>query len=270
MGLFDSGVGGLTVLARIAARMPNERFLYIADQAHVPYGGRPLSQIESFAHAMTERLLHDGAKAVVMACNISSAVALPAERARLGAHIVMGMIQPGARAAIASTQTQKIGVLATEGTVSSGAYTATIGALAPRVQVFERPCPSFVPLIESGAHQGPKAVREASDRLAPLIRAGVDTVVLGCTHYPFLLPALERAAQGAVRFVDPAEQTAIELEQSLRKRGLLAASPGSSTLWTTGDPVRFEQQAREFVQLPATKVAALAWPLLPLANPALQ
>jgi glutamate racemase len=242
IGVFDSGVGGLTVARRIAAALPNERIIYVADQAHVPYGGRPLEEIRAFAGDISAFLFAEGAKSVVMACNISSATALEDVRARSSRDRAFGVIEPGARAALDATVRGKIGVLATAGTVASRAYTMTLSRLAS-VEVTEVACPDFVPLVEAGLADSPEAIAAAGRYLAPILAAGADVVVLGCTHYPFLLNALETVAPG-VRFIDPALATVDALANALASNNLLATQPARAphVLTTTKDADTFARQ----------------------------
>jgi glutamate racemase len=260
IGLFDSGVGGLTVLSRIQKRLPNERFRYVADQAHVPYGDRSLEQIKELATALTEHLFESGAKTVVMACNISSATALDAARRRFGASRVMGVIEPGARMALAVSDKRRIGVLATAGTAKTRAYSQTIARLDSRAIVVEVACPRFVPLVEANQHDSEPAYAAARCYLEPLLDARVDTVILGCTHYPYLMNALERAAEGRINFVDPAAATADQLAAMLGSSDLLGTGPrAEDVLTTTGDPSIFTSQAERFLKKGMRRVDSIQW-----------
>ncbi|CEK19719.1 glutamate racemase [Chthonomonas calidirosea] len=262
LGVFDSGVGGLTVvhaLRKVAPRMP---IWYVADQAHVPYGGRPLEEVRAFACGISEALLakRDGVSecvGVVMACNISSAVALPVVQAKYPHVPVLGMVEPGVRAAVKRTRNGRIGVLATEGTVQSGAYRQTLGRVAPDVEVYEVACPAFVPLVEAGA-EGSEAAREAACRyLHELESRDVDTVILGCTHYPFLLPLLRRLSPQFV-YVDPAEPTAEMVGEKLSS--LKTPDVPRHQLFTTGDVGVFQAQLeRLFPDLLLVSEVKPAW-----------
>ncbi len=249
IGVFDSGVGGLTVVRRIWEMLPNEPVLFVADQAHVPYGGRPLSEVAGFARGISLSLIRDaGATAVVMACNISTATALETVEKANAEIGVLGMIAPGANGALRGAATPAIGVLATQGTVSTGAYTQTIRSLSPHTTVIEVACPDFVPLIEAELTESDEAMDAAHRYLAPIIRAGADVVILGCTHYPFLLSSLRKSAPN-ILFIDPAEQAVCELAQGIESR-----DPGSDygsrpvhELYTTGDPEVFAKQVSFFL-----------------------
>jgi len=262
IGVFDSGLGGLTVVSQMLRRMPRERIVFVADQAHVPYGGRDLSEVRGFACSISEGLLAAGCKAIVMACNISSATALDAVQANHRNTLVLGVIEPGARAAVEATKNGRIGVLATAGTVKSAAYTRTLHSLDPRLKVLEVPCPEFVPLVEGDALDTPGAYRAAEAYMAPLLEAGTDTVVLGCTHYPFLLPVLRTVAP-LVSFVDPAEQTVFELERGIEAHGLATrrAHLEPVCLTTTGDARHFADTLHRFLPHPEEmiRVAGVEW-----------
>jgi glutamate racemase len=246
--VFDSGLGGLTVVRRIRECLPAESIVYVADQAHVPYGGRELNEVRDFACAISEALLASGCRAVVMACNISSAVALPVEQVWHPDRPLLGVILPGAEAAVAHTRNGRVGVLATEGTVKSGAYTRALRSLDPRLVVMEVACPAFVPLVEAGREASLEAEAAARDYLAPLTAIGCDTVVLGCTHYPFLLPVLQRLSP-KLQFLDPAEQTALRLARTLEclEPATTRSTSVSHRLFTTGDLASFRSQLQRFV-----------------------
>jgi glutamate racemase len=265
IGIFDSGLGGLTVVRRMQELLPHERIVYVADQAHVPYGGRDLREIRGFACGISAALLERGCKAIVMACNISSATALTAVQATHPETPVLGVILPGAQSAAAATRNRKVGVLATEGTVKSNAYTRALQAANPRLTVLEVACPAFVPLVEAGEEASPDALRAAEEYFRPMVALGVDTVVLGCTHYPFLLPVL-RDLQPQLAYIDPAEQTVRTLAELLEHHNLLAPAPENAAapahlLTTTGDPAAFVAQLRRFLPQSAatTCIKQAAW-----------
>ena len=243
IGVFDSGLGGLTVVRRLRERLPQESIVYVADQAHVPYGGRDLQEVCGFACGISEALLKFGCKAIVMACNISSATALRTVQARHSEVPVLGVILPGASAAVVQTSNRRIGVLATEGTVKTRAYTQALHHLDPHLHVTEVACPKFVLLVEAGEVATPEAVAACGEYLEPLRQEGVDTTLLGCTHYPFLLPILQSLCP-RMCFVDPAEQTVLTLQTLLETANLLtpSAKPPTLQLTTTGDSHAFNAQ----------------------------
>lgn len=204
-------MGGLTVARRVRELLPNAPLLYFADTAHVPYGDRTPGEVRHYALSISDFLIERGARIVVFACNTSSAYALDQARARFSVPVV-GMIEPGAKAALAVSRGGSIGVLATHATVESGVYSRTLGQLSPGVECHEIACPEFVPLVESEQTLTAAAHDAAWRYLTPLIQSGADTIILGCTHYPLLLPVLGEAAAHAgaphLVFVDPAQAVA--------------------------------------------------------------
>lgn len=258
LGVFDSGVGGLTVVGEILSRNPDESILYLADQAHVPYGGRPLPEIREFATQISRFMVREGCRAVIMACNISSAVALASVREMLAPLPVFGMIEPASRRAVA-VSSGPIGVLATLGTVNSGAYTAQVHSLDSTATVVEVACPRFVPLIEAGELETPEALDACREYLTPLAHAGCRTIILGCTHYPFLLPALHQVAGdlvgGDVQFIDPA----VELMDALDSVSVGRPARSEIVLTTTGDTAAFARQVDRFLPSDRYRVEQTAW-----------
>ncbi len=251
IGVFDSGLGGLTVVRQIQEHLPRENILYIADQLHVPYGGRPLEEIKGFASDISRSLISSGCKAIVMACNISSAVSLKSIQTDFPHLPVIGVIHPGAEAASKSTKNGRIGVLATQGTVLSGAYTAAFASINDQFQVTEAACPKFVPLVENDQCGTQNALDAAEEYMAPLIQAGVDTVVLGCTHYPFLLSAI-RAIAPEMNYIDPAVSAVKNLITLLESHHLRNDSSLEShcILSTTGDLCQYKAQVCRFMPSP--------------------
>jgi glutamate racemase len=202
IGVRDSGVGGLTVAKQILKAIPHANLLYFADTAHVPYGDKTAAQIRHYALSISEFLIGQGAQIVVFACNTTSAYALDLARERFTSTPIFGVIEPGARVA-AQVSAGRVGVLATAATVQSGVYTKTLHSYRSELEVEEIGCPAFVPLVEAEQAATCEAFEASKHYLAPLQRFGVDSVVLGCTHYPLLLPQLQKAAPD-LRFIDPA------------------------------------------------------------------
>jgi len=221
LGVFDSGIGGLTVARALFERLPRESVIYFGDTARVPYGPKSPDTVRRYSGEILNFLLGRGVKAVVVACNTSTAHALPYLKERSSVPVV-GVIEPGARAAVAATTTGTIGVIGTAGTVASGAYERAIKALRPDAKVHSQACPLFVPLVEEGWFEHPAAELIAREYLEPLKRARVDVLVLGCTHYPLLKPLLSRVMGAEVRLVDSAEETAKTVSEELERLGLLA------------------------------------------------
>ena len=223
LGVFDSGIGGLTVARALFDRLPHESVIYFGDTARVPYGPKSPDTVRRYSGEILAFLLQRGVKAVVVACNTSTAHALGYLQERSSVPVV-GVIEPGARAAVAATRTGTIGVIGTAGTIASGAYERAIKALRPDARVYSQPCPLFVPLVEEGWFEHPAAELIARDYLAPLQRAKVDVLVLGCTHYPLLKPLLVRVMGPDVTLVDSAEETATAVARALERLDLLANS----------------------------------------------
>lgn len=260
IGVFDSGLGGLSVARRILERLPNERIIYFADSAHVPYGERPLEEIQEFALAIVGFLIERGAKAIVMACNMSSAAALEISRKEYPDLPIVGVIAPGAKAAVDACCGAPIGVLATTGTIKSKAYVRSVARYDASVPVFGQACPKFVPLIESGMTESEEAEAAACTYVAPLLAEGCRTIVLGCTHYPFLRKHIEAAAGAGVRVVDPAEETVRVLENTLIEQGLASAGlDGPHEFYSSGDTEGFATLGSAFLGRPIESVEHIEW-----------
>lgn len=257
LGVFDSGLGGLTVVREIAAALPGERIVYLGDTARVPYGTRSPATVVRYAQACARALVARGVKALVVACNTVSAVAIETLRAELDLP-VLGVIEPGARAAVAASRALRIGVLGTPGTIASGAYPRAVLSLSTRAEVVAHAAPLLVPLVEEGWLDGEVPRLAIRRYLEPLARAEVDVVVLGCTHYPLLRPMIEaeaRALLGDVRVVDSAHATAAELATLLRDRDLASdAARGEIELLVTDRPRSFAEVTERFLGGPPREV----------------
>jgi len=227
IGVFDSGVGGLTVAAALRRRLPRESILYLGDTARLPYGSKSPETVTRYTLRNIEFLVERGVKAVVVACNTASALALP--RLVPDLHLELptwGVIEPGARKA-ASVTRGRVGIIATDATVRSDAYPRALRALRPDLEILSQPCPLFVPLVEEGWYDDPITEQIAERYLRPLLDARVDTLVLGCTHYPLLVPVLRRVAGPDVTLVDSAEAVAEVVAAGLTEGGIESASPPS-------------------------------------------
>ncbi|MGQ9524172.1 MAG: glutamate racemase [Armatimonadota bacterium] len=259
IGVFDSGLGGLTVVREILRQLPAESILYVADTAHVPYGPRPAHEVRGFALDIMRFLASQGAKAVVAACNMSSALAVGDARRHLDIP-VLGVIEAGAALALSQWAGGPIGVLATSGTVASQAYPTHIARVRPDVQVVQVSCPEFVPLVEQGLESSPQALAAATEYMRPLLKAGCQTVILGCTHYPLLLPVLETVAP-YVRFIDPAVGAAAQLAACLAERKLLQARrhPPQHRFLATADPDRLARGLSRFLGIDSPTELANIW-----------
>jgi glutamate racemase len=223
IGVFDSGIGGLTVVRELLRQLPNENVVYFGDTARVPYGPKSAETVTRFSREIVTFLLEQGVKAIVIACNTSTAHALETLKSEFDVPII-GVIQPGSYAASRATANRHVGVIGTIGTVNSRAYERAIHDCDAHIRVTAKACPLFVPLVEEGwiAHQATRLI--AADYLAPLVGEGIDTLVLGCTHYPLLRPVIQDIVGPGIRLIDSAEQTAIETAAVLRAAGLANTS----------------------------------------------
>jgi glutamate racemase len=270
IGIFDSGVGGLTVYRALHEHLPNERFLYLGDTARVPYGTKSLATVERYAVENARFLAAHGIKMLVVACNTASALALPAIRSALSVEVV-GVIGPGARAAVAMRagrpRSQQIGVIATESTVQSGAYTAAIKKADGQATVIERACPMFVPLAEEGWAENEVTRTIAATYLTDL-RSKVETLVLGCTHYPILREVIQQTVGESVNLIDSGEATAVEVKALLQEKGLARLTMPTGALerhlcddldhfYVTDAAERFARVAERFLGVKPSRLEAV-------------
>jgi glutamate racemase len=248
IGILDSGVGGLTVARAVLDQLPHEPIVYVGDTARGPYGPRPLAEVRSFALEIMDRLVTDGVKMIVIACNTASAATLRDARERYDVPVVE-VVQPAVRRAVRATRSGRIGVIGTSATITSGAYDDAFAA-APDLSIVSQSCPRFVEFVEAGITGGPDLQNTARDYLAPLIDAQVDTLVLGCTHYPLLTGVISMVMGDGVTLVSSAEETAKDVYRLLADRDLVRddALPAPRHVFTaTGDPEPFERLARRFL-----------------------
>jgi glutamate racemase len=251
IGIFDSGVGGLTVARAIIDQLPNESIIYVGDTANSPYGPKSIQEVRDLALDVMDRLVDEGVKVLVIACNSASAAVLRDARERYteGRGIpVVEVIQPAVRRAVASTRNRKIGVIGTNATIASGAYDDAFAA-AVDLQISSEACPRFVEFVERGVTSGPALMALAEEYLAPIKAAGVDTLVLGCTHYPLLTGAISYVMGDSVTLVSSAEETAKDVYRTLVAHDLLRTSDQTPTLrfQATGDASAFGKLARRFL-----------------------
>ncbi len=255
IGIFDSGVGGLTVGRAILDQLPNESTIYIGDTARGPYGPRPLAEVREFALETLDFLVEQGVKALVIACNTASAAMLRDARERYKVPVIE-VIQPAVRRAVAASRSGHIGVIGTRATVDSKAYLDAFAA-APQLQVTSIACPLFVEFVERGETSGAEITKIARDYLAPVMEAKVDTLVLGCTHYPLLTGVISYVMGESVTLVSSAEETAKDLYRTLVENNLLRDARGGSPthkFLATGDAKAFESLARRFLGPEVTRV----------------
>ena len=248
IGVFDSGIGGLTVARELLRQLPGESLVYFGDTARVPYGPKSPDTVRRYSHEIVQWLADQGVKAIVVACNTATAHALESLQRALPMPVI-GVVNPGARAATHASRAHRIGVIGTEGTIASGAYVRAIQAIDPHAHVVARACPLFVPLVEEGWLDTEPTRLIAREYLGPLLANHVDTLVLGCTHYPLLKPLLAELAGPAVRLIDSAEETAAETRRVLAERDLcaLAGQPRVHRFVASDAPDHFLRQGQRFL-----------------------
>lgn len=260
IGVLDSGVGGLSVLRHIRALLPHEDLIYVADQAHVPYGPRPQEEIQAFTLGIANYLVDRGAKLIVVACNAASAAALDTLRECVSEVPIVGM-EPAVKPAAGRTLSGTVGVLATPGTLNSHRYASLMARFAAGITVLEDPCAGLVELIEAGALSDPSTEQLLRGVVEPMLAAGADTLVLGCTHYPFVTPLLERIAGDSVAIIDPGPAVARQSLVVLQQNGLQILadrSPGKTSCLTSGDPARLASAAKKLLGY-ACETHAVYW-----------
>ena len=237
IGVFDSGVGGLSVLREIRAQMPEEPVVYFGDQGHIPYGPRPMEQIRNFSEAITNFLIEQNARVIVVACNTASAAALKYLREKFPGIPFVGM-EPAVKPAAERTQTGKVGVLATPATFQGALYASVVERFANGAELFQNTCTGLVQQIEQGNLDGPETRRILNEALVPMLEKNIDTVVLGCTHYPFVIPLIRQIVGEKIRVIDPAPAVAKQTRRLLEAGG--RKSPGTTRtqvrFYTSGDP----------------------------------
>ena len=236
VGIFDSGVGGLSVLRAIRAQMPEESVIYFGDQGHIPYGPRPMDQIRNFSEAITRFLLEHQAKIIVVACNTASAAALRFLREKFPNVLFVGM-EPAVKPAAEQTATGRVGVLATPATFQGALYASVVERFANGAELFQNTCTGLVQEIERGNLDGPETRRILSDALLPMLEKDIDTVVLGCTHYPFVIPLIQEIVGEKVRVIDPAPAVARQVKRLLEAGRMKSQSAqiGDVRFYTSGE-----------------------------------
>ena len=262
IGVFDSGVGGLTVLHELLVALPHEDFLYLGDTARFPYGDRTPEELLAFSHEIADELVARGAKLLVIACNSATAAALPELRARFANRgedsiDVLGVVTPESQAAVVATHSGRVGLLATPTTVASGAYDRALDAADSHVRLTKVPCPDLAPIIQGGFPFDDAVMDTVREYCGPLREARVDTVILGCTHYPLVRPMLQRMLGPRVALIAPGAAIARRVELALESRRLAspAEGEGSYRFLSTGDPEIFRALGTRFLQMPLTDVA---------------
>jgi len=246
--MLDSGVGGLTVVREVMRQLPREKILYFGDTARAPYGPRPAEEIIRFTREIVDYLIQFDPKMIVIACNTATAAALEDIGGRVNVPVV-GVINPGARAAIGRTKTGVIGVIGTEGTIGSGAYEKALRRLSPHLEIVARACPDFVPLVEDGNFLSEQTRKVVSDSLEPIRQGAMDCLILGCTHYPFLADTISAVMGPEVSLISSAEETAREISTILQERNQLAGWHGQPIhqVFCSGEPHKFQRIAQSWL-----------------------
>ncbi|NRD76040.1 glutamate racemase [Bacillus sp. BRMEA1] len=255
IGVIDSGVGGLTVAKEVMRQLPNEKIIYLGDTARCPYGPRTTREVKRFTWELTHFLLEKNMKMLVIACNTATAAALDEIREELSIP-VLGVINPGARAAIKRTKNYRVGIIGTEGTVKSGAYEKALKSLNSKLYVRSQACPKFVPLVESGEYDGPIAMKIVNEALQPILDQNLDTLILGCTHYPLLEPLIKNVMGEKVNVISSGDETAREISAILQYNQLLAVNEmePEHEFFTTGSRWIFTKIASQWLETPITNV----------------
>jgi len=261
IGVFDSGIGGLTVVKALRDLLPNENIFYLGDTARVPYGNKSAETVERYSLELAGMLTQENAKVIVVACNTVSSVSIPKLRANVSVPVI-GVIEPGAQAAIATTRNQHVGVIGTRATIRSGAYENALRALNVHVRVTSQACPLLVPLIEEGMLDDKLTDQTIARYLDPMIAAGIDTLVLGCTHYPLLTSAIARVLKRQIVVVDSAQNCARAVEEMLDQQSLRAAplNHGQLRVALTDAADSFLNVARDALQLKVGEIEIRALP----------
>ncbi len=258
IGMFDSGVGGLSVLRAVRAQLPQADLLYLGDNGHIPYGPRPLAEVRQFSEAITRFLLARGAQVIVVACNTASAAALKVLRKQFPAAPFVGM-EPAVKPAAEQSQSKVVAVLATPATFQGELFASVVERFAKDVRVIQQICPGLVQQIEAGALATPETEAMLRGWVEPLLAEGIDALVLGCTHYPFVIPLLEKICGQGVRVIDPAPAVARQVGRVLEQNGLAAVpSTGKLAYFTSGPAADFER-ALEVLGIEKADVRGVRW-----------
>lgn len=259
IGVFDSGIGGLTVAHEIMTRLPNEEIVYLGDTARLPYGTKSPEAVLRFSRENLAFLKSKDVKLIVVACNTASALALPTLQAEERIPVI-GVLDPGARAAVEVTKLRRVGVIGTTATINSSAYAKALHGIEPDIEIWSRPCPLFVPLVEEGWLDEKVTYLTARKYLEPMADFGADALVLGCTHYPLLKEVISRVVGEGVTLVDSATETANEVERLLVERdlGSVRGEDGGITVYVTDIPYMFKEVGERFLRMPMERVHQIA------------
>lgn len=248
IAILDSGVGGLTVVKEVMRQLPREKIIYFGDTARTPYGPRSQEEVRQFTEQIVDFLIQFNPKMIVIACNTATAAALDYIKEKVNIPVI-GVIHPGARAAISATKTGKVGVIGTIGTVRSGAYTAALKELNPAIEIYSEACPTLVPLVEQGRYETPEAFEVVEDALQEMKKYPIDCMILGCTHYPFLKKTMRQVMGTSVKLISSADETAREISTVLHQKGKLARGSEIPVhqFFCSGDPEMFRKIALQWL-----------------------
>ena len=255
IGVFDSGVGGLSVVKEILKKLPEERIVYFGDTANVPYGSKSAQELIQFGDKITEFLISQDAKMIIIACNTSSSLSFDFLKEKYDLPFI-DVIKPSIDVAINSSKKQKIGVIATEATIKTGVHKKLLLEANPEAKVYTCSCPKFVPLVEQGIVEGIKVEEAVAEYLIPLREQGIDVLILGCTHYPFLQKSIQKILGEEIKIIDPAQETVIETQEKLQQLKLMNRDPkNDNKYFSSGDSLSFQENAQKFIQNEIKKVS---------------
>lgn len=256
IGIFDSGLGGLTVVKEVMKHLPNESIIYFGDTARVPYGNKSKETVTKFSAQIIRFLESKGVKAIIIACNTVSSNSIEDLRAMFPGMLIEGVVEPGVKVGLEKTQTGRIGIIGTEATIRSNKYPSLIKDKKPDAQVFGKSCPLFVPLVEDGWTTHPVTHMVASEYLGPLLKEHIDTLILGCTHYPMLSETIQEVVGDKVTLVNPAQEAAYKMEENLKSRKQLATgkTPATYEFYVSDHTSQFEHMAKAFLKRPIQNV----------------
>ncbi|PYZ97301.1 glutamate racemase [Alteribacter lacisalsi] len=259
IGVIDSGVGGLTVVSELIRQLPKEEIIYIGDTARCPYGPRPVEEVRKYTWQMIDYLQREDIKMLVIACNTATAVVLEEAKERLSIPVV-GVINPGAIAALKATENDHVGIIGTIGTILSGAYEKAIHSINDEITVESLPCPRFVPMVEKGIFNGPEAARVVAETLEPIVETGIDSLILGCTHYPLLEEVIQDYVGEGIQVICSGDETAREVSGLMFHKGWLytGSRKPSHRFLTTGAAESFRDIASEWLTLPVASVEEIS------------
>lgn len=259
IGVIDSGVGGLTVVSEMIRQLPKEEIIYVGDTARCPYGPRPVEEVQRFTWEMIEYLLYQDIKMLVIACNTATAVVLEEAKKKLSIPVV-GVIHPGTIAALKVTKNDHVGVIGTEGTINSQAYNKEIAKINNQIKVESLACPNFVPLVEEGRYSGQEVERIVEESLAPLLKTEIDSLILGCTHYPLLAPIIHKVLGKKIKLICSGDETAREVSSVLYHKNLLFTGDRKPSYLfnATGSVSMFRNIANDWLQLEELIVEKIA------------